>query len=334
METLSSQFSQAISNITVNGGRRGHAIAAHSEIRALLETNPLLRGFGVDTVLIGSYGRRTGIYPGKDVDVFVKLTELDTASEPSRVFEAVHAPLLAHFGEGRVTPQARSVKVSYDVKGHEFSVDAVPAVRFNGRWAIPTHDRDFWTKGPQERWVETDPELLTKLTEARNKVPLVEGDGAYVPTVKFVRQIRSHHLGDAKPGGFYFELACYWAFERGEVSGSSYAEILATSLRSIARQLASGGVLTDPVLGRPFAPAPGLGDLQSAATAFAALASQAEAALQAERCPAAAIWQRLLGANSRGNCFPLPSGCDESGRAITRVTPVGAQGAGAAGGFG
>lgn len=334
METLNEQFREAIGNITVNGEKRRHVIAAHTEMRALLETNPLLLGFGVDTVLIGSYARRTGIYPGRDVDIFVKLTELDTSAEPAKAFEAVHTPLLKHFGDERTTPQARSIKVDYSVKGHEFSADAVPAVRYGERWALPTHDRDYWTLGPQERWVETDPELLSTLTEVRNKEPQVGGDGAYVPTVKMIRQIRAHHLGDAKPGGLYFEVACYWAFEHGEARGATHAELLAATLRSVGRLLASGAVLVDPVLGRAFAPAPEPEDLARAASEFSALASQAEAALGMERCAAAAIWRRILGSNSRGECFPLPAGCDASGNPIRRVTPVAAQGARGARGFG
>lgn len=330
METLSSQFKQAITNIIVNGAKRARAIKAHTEIRALLETDPHLCDLGVDTVLIGSYARKTGIYPGRDVDVFVKLRKLDTNADPQAVFDAVCRVLAAHYGD-RVEVQHRSVKVSFD-GDDKFSVDAVPAVRFGERWALPTHDRDLWQR-PGERWIETDPERLGELTSMRNRAPTVEGDGAYVPTVKLVRQIRANHLGDQKPGGLYFELACYWACEAG-ISGSSHAEILTATLRSITGQLSSGTALLDPVLGRAFEPIPDLTQLNAAALKFGELASQAEAALSMERCPAAAIWRRILGTNDRGVCFPLPAGCDESGRTITRVSPVISQGAGAAGGFG
>lgn len=330
METLSSQFKQAITNITVNGAKRTRATKAHIEIRALLEADPYLCGLGIDTVLIGSYARQTGIYPGRDVDVFVKLKKLDTSADPQAVFDAVCRVLVAHYGD-RVETQYRSVKVSFD-GDDKFSVDAVPAVRFGERWALPTHDRDLWQR-PGERWIETDPERLGGLTSIRNRTPTVEGDGVYVPTVKLVRQIRANHLGDQKPGGLYFELACYWAFEEG-IGGTSYAEVLAGALRSIAGQLSSGAVLVDPVLGRAFEPIPDSAELSAAAVKFDELASQAEGALSMQRCPAAAIWRRILGTNDRGACFPLPAGCDESGREITRVSPVAAQGAGAAGGFG
>lgn len=155
-----------------------------------------------------------------------------------------------------------------------------------------------------------------------------------MPSVKLVRQIRSAHLGDAKPGGLYFELLCYWAFQGG-VDGDSQAEILAKTLRSIATQLGSGAVVTDPALGQPYSPAPDPAAVEAARNVFAGLAGEGEAALSAEKCPAAAAWRRILGANSRGACFPLPEGCDETGRAIaTAATAVAARGSREAGGFG
>lgn len=39
--------------------------------------------------MIGSYARNTGVYPGNDVDVFTKLTKLDTSASPTGVFELV-----------------------------------------------------------------------------------------------------------------------------------------------------------------------------------------------------------------------------------------------------
>ena len=89
MATLRNQFNQALTNIEINGKKADRARAAHREIRSVLEADDQLREWGVDTVLIGSYSRDTGIYPGKDVDVFVKLTGLDTKAMPRDVYNAV-----------------------------------------------------------------------------------------------------------------------------------------------------------------------------------------------------------------------------------------------------
>jgi hypothetical protein len=332
MTTLPSQFKQALTKITVNGTKRARAIEAHLELRTVLEANPKLRRLGLETVLIGSYARQTGIYPGRDVDVFAKLTGLDTTSNPQEVFSAVCDVLVSAFGD-RAEPQRRSIKVTFDYDGDGFAVDAVPAVRLGERWALPNHNRDVW-EDRDKRWIETDPERLAELTTARNEDPTVSGDGAYVPTVKLVRQIREANLGDEKPGGLYFEMLTYWAFEGG-VDGASQAEVLARTLRSIATQLRSGIVVTEPALGQPYSPAPESGAMEHASDAFEALAADAEAALGAEECPAAAIWRRMLGANSRGACFPLPDGCDETGRIIaTAATALAARGSREAGGFG
>jgi tRNA nucleotidyltransferase (CCA-adding enzyme) len=113
----------------VSGSKRDRAIKAHEEMRGVLEADPKLQEWGIETVLIGSYARRTGIYPDKDVDVFVKLTELTTESvQPATVYNRVRDVLRAHYGE-RAKPQARSIKVEFDFDGDGFSVDAVPAVR-------------------------------------------------------------------------------------------------------------------------------------------------------------------------------------------------------------
>src|SRR4051794_3249494 len=112
METLPTQFTGALTAIEVNGKKRDRGIAAHKEIRELLEADAELGKLGVDTILIGSYARHTGIYPGKDVDVFVKLTKLDTTADPATVFNAVKRVLTAKYGK-RAEPQRRAVKVSF-----------------------------------------------------------------------------------------------------------------------------------------------------------------------------------------------------------------------------
>ena len=330
--TLPDQFKDALSRLEL-GEKRKRAETAHKEIRELLESDERLCSWGVDTILIGSYARQTAIYPGKDVDVFTKLTKLDTSASPHTVFEAVRDVLVAKYGE-RAQPQARSIQVSFPIDGEEdFHVDVVPAVRLDSRWAIPRHDSARWdAPNVGERWVETDPEKLTELTRETNTTLEVDDQGAYVPVVKLVRQTRRHHRSNAKPGGFYFELMTYWTFA-AEIDGDSFAEIFAKTLRAIAAQLESSVPLIDPVLGRDYKPAPTDEDRAAAAATFTDLAAQAERALSLDRCPAAIVWRTSLGENARGPVFPLPPGCDAQGNAIKDVSAVAAVGSREASGF-
>jgi hypothetical protein len=333
MHALQNQFDAALTLINVADDRRQHAIDAHTEIRELLEEDEQLCAWGVDTILIGSYARHTGIHPGKDVDVFTKLASLTVDDvEPATIFEHVRDLLVEAYGD-RAKPQARSVTVNFDREGFEFSVDAVPAVHMGDRWAIPRHDTALWDD-PDERWVETDPEKLKTLTEERNTDLTVGGQGAYVPVVKLVRQARRHHRGAAKPGGFYFELMTYWAFERGEVSGTTFAEILADTLESIAAQLANGVNLTDPVLERDYMPLPEPSDRSAAAATFAELARKAREAVNEDSCcRAAALWREILGENEQDWCFPVPDGCDEQGRTLSVTGVSSSRGSREPGGF-
>lgn len=330
MRTLPEQFDGALSRIEVNGRKRARAIVAHTEIRAVLETDPVLCDWGVDTVLIGSYPRHTGIYPGKDVDVFVRLKKLDRRANPAEVYSEVSRVLVARYGE-RATPQRRSIKVSFADDG--FAVDSVPAVRSDGHWAIPSRRTERWSDPDAERWVETDPRRLAELEEAMNGALEVDGQGAFKPTVKLVRQARSHHLDERKPGGLYFELLAYRAFESGQIRGESFAEIFASTLGLIAAQLRSGDPLIEPAMERPYRPVPASEDLDHAAEVFGELAAKAQAALRIERCPAGRAWREILGQNERGWCFPLPAGCDEHGREIRSVIPAVTLGSDEAGRF-
>ena len=99
MPNLRKQFEQALTNIEVNGQKRKRAIKAHTEIRELLQQDEHLKKWGVEPLLTGSYGRGTGIYPGKDVDVFLRFTKLDTRAEPRAVFDAVWRVIVQKYGQ-------------------------------------------------------------------------------------------------------------------------------------------------------------------------------------------------------------------------------------------
>jgi hypothetical protein len=331
METLPKQFDDTLTRIEVSATKRARAIEAHLEVRAVLATSSRLVKWGIETVLIGSYARQTSIYPGRDVDIFSKLTKLETTASPSDIFSGFCEVLTNHYKE-RAEPRARSVKVKFSDDG--FSVDAVPAVKADNRWAIPAHDRGAWAERGA-RWVLTDPERLTQLVSAANKKPKVSGQGAFVPVVKLMRQAREHHRGDAKPGGLYIELAVYHTFLAG-LQAESFAELLAGTLQAVAGrlQVASVKPLIDPALGTPFTPPPDEGELAHTANTFSTLAAKAARALVVDACQAAVLWREILGRNDRGVVFPLPSGCDETGKAIQSVTANRGRGSDEARGFG
>ena len=240
MSNLRKQFEQALTLIEVKDQKRERAIKAHTEIRELLQQDEQLKEWGIEPLLTGSYGRQTGIYPGKDVDVFLRFTELDTRAEPKAVYDAVWCVLVHKYGQygqgdGRAQQQARSVKVLFpdrdDTSGAhgDFSVDAVPAVCDGTLWAIPTKDQNLWAGG-NGRWITTGAVRFGKLSEELNQAatsPMVGERHAYKPIVKLVRQIREAHLGDKRPGGLYLEFATYEIWSSRLVTGSEWDALLA-----------------------------------------------------------------------------------------------------------
>ena len=345
MEILGDQFENAVSNASISGEKRQRAIAAHTEVRGLLEADSGLEEWGIDTILIGSYARETGRYPGKDVDVFLRFKALSTFSNPTTIYDRVARVLIAHYGlveqGGRVTLQARSAKIDFAAPGAQadlaFSVDAVPAVPWGEHWGIPNRDRDSWSE-PSTRWVKTSPVLFGAETDAVStsaSSPTVGARNAYKPVVRLLRQVRHTHLADAKPGGLYVEIAAYYAWKAGRVVGDSWAELLADSLREVAVEFerAATAGLSDPILGTPLRPALSEVQWQIASERFALLASRAEQALRADACAAAAIWREILGSNDRGPVLPLPPGCGADGRPILGVAAVSVTGPARARGF-
>ena len=111
------------------------------------------------------------------MDVFLRFTKLNTRSAPRTVFDAVWKVIVREYGQfgqggGRAQQQARSVKVLFPdhgrASGGDFSVDAVPAVRNGGLWAIPTKDQNRWVEG-EGRWVTTGAVLFGELSTELNQ---------------------------------------------------------------------------------------------------------------------------------------------------------------------
>lgn len=348
METLGSEFEQAVRNVTISGRKRDRAIAAHKEVRELLEADPELCEWGIDTILIGSYARQTARYPGKDVDVFLRFTGLSVRHDPAKIYSAVERVLEARYGlkdedpNGRVIRQARSLNIEFPdpedpLSDESFSIDAVPAVPWEENWAIPNHNRDLWSSD-EKRWIKTNPVKFasdTSTLSTASTSPTVGGVNAYRPIVRLLRQVRHEHVGKERPGGLFTEVAAYYAWNDSLVSGTTWAELLTSTMEQVARQFegASENGLPDPVLGTPMKPALEAWQWTLAAQTFDRLASRAREAMDADRCMAAKIWREILGENDRGPILPLPEGCDAAGYPIVGVSAVAAVGSNQPRGF-
>lgn len=333
METLDSQFADAVRNVSI-GTKADRVQAAHNEVRALLHADETLNEWGINSILIGSYGRGTSRFPAKDVDVFLRFENLTVRHDPLKVYDAVEAVLVERYGlkeeGGRVKRQARSLNVDFSdsrlPETEGFSVDAVPAVVWGDHWGIPNKNREMWNT-EERRWILTNPVLFAEYTNAlavSADSPTVGGANAYRPVVRLLRQVRHTHLGSSRPGGLAVEVACYHAWNAGRVSGTSYAELVTGTFAAVADEFTTAAEkgLTDPALGTPMNPDLDSWQWSSAADLFSSLALKAREAMAADRCMAAKMWREILGENERGPVLSLPDGCSASGLPLSGFSAV------------
>ncbi len=313
MADLIVQFAKAKSNVEASEEDKSNAAEAHKAVRACLEHEETLRSYGIDTVLIGSYKRHVAIRQVKDVDVLSKLPQLPADVEPRTLLDYFLKVLKNAYGSDRVEAQSRSVKIEFP--DFDLAVDVVPARPCQSSNYIEIPDR-------VEGWQETNPERLTELTTAMNN----SYDDEYVPLVKLIRQTRRHNL-NKRPGGFYFEILTYHAAANG-LDRRSTGALFTSALRDIAEQLrlaAAGHEVQDPTM-------PGASisirvtdvQMQTAVTKFTDLASKAEAALEADICPAAKAFQKIFGRNDDNELvFEMPAACNEDGtsKSLIAISP-------------
>lgn len=305
MATLPSQFTKAKSNIEPDKADKENAAKAHADVRERLEADLTLSEYGIDTVLIGSYKRQVSIKRVKDVDVLSKLLDLPADIEVDKLMEhlisVLHDAYDVDDQERRVHPQDSSVKI--DFPDYDLHVDVVPARLAGDYLEIP--DRDG-------RWMETNPEELTSLSSKMND----RYDADYVPVVKLIRQARRANVGK-RPGGLFFEILSYHAFDAG-LDDSSTAALFTGALRSIATQLEGvvlGNEVEDPTRpGKVISIRVTDAQMKSAASTFADLATRAEQALDDETCPAAKVFRGILGSVEDGDAvFEMPATCNDDG---------------------
>lgn len=310
MATLPSYFVQALGTIEP-GADADNGKKAHAEVSAALKAAAPLARLGINPILIGSYAREVSTRRVKDVDVFGRLQDADQGLRPGRAIDLFEDALAGSFGDERVERQARSIKVNFG--DYDLSVDAVPARPKGDHWEIPKKtDQDN-----RASWIETNPTRFTELSTETNKKYTLNGKGIYVPVVKLVRQVRRAWLGD-QPGGLFFEILTYWAFNDGKLEAPSHAGYLVAVLDYIEKELpvvAADG-LRDPTLDGKVIETRATGrDFDDAIRKMTKAARLARTALAEEDdCKAALAWQQLLGENTEDETvFPMPEYCNPDG---------------------
>lgn len=332
MAHLRNQFAEALHNIEPEDEDKANASNAHKAVREVLEADPTLKSYGIDTVLIGSYKRNVSIKRMKDVDVLSRLPDIPGEVTSKEILDHFFKVLNEAFGrddEGRLRTkrQARSLRVNFPEE--DLYIDAVPA--------RPHSDGETWEipqKGNENAWVQTNPERLSELSSEMN----AEYDEHYVPTVKLLRQTRRTKRGRSKPGGFFIEAATYHAFAAGAV-GDDTAERYTSALRGVRNIIDDfvfrGVGLVDPTLpGQNIVIAATDDELSELQVAFGEAATTAESALDDEDEGRAALkFRSLLGKDDDGQwIFPMPPGYDDDGKKRSdlftpgdRVVPAGRQ---------
>lgn len=322
MAHLNPQFTTALNSIEP-GDDKTNAPEAHKLVRAALAADPKLAGYGINSILIGSYKRKVSIRRVKDVDVFCRLDSLPAGVTSAEILNSFFEVLHTEFGKDedgrrRVSRQSRSLKIAFPE--FDLDVDAVPArpSTSGGMWEIPQ-------RGSDDEWVETNPEAMSELTIAMND----EHSGFYVPTVKLLRQTRRSLLNGAKPGGFFIEVATYQAFASGDVTGKTQAEYYVSALIAVSKLLTSFVkdqiALVDPTRdGETISVRADDDELANLDREFARAGDTAASALAEEHMgKAAVLYRSLLGKNGDGDTvFPMPPGFKDDGtRNESRATP-------------
>lgn len=334
MGHLPTSFKTALSRIEPRDDAQ-NAQCAHKQVAEVLEADGRLKRLGIRTFLIGSYGRQVSIKRIKDVDVFVRLPKATSTLRPGDVLDHV-AKLLEGAFPGRVKRQHRSVLVKFP--DYDLSVDVViarPCVDHpDDHWQIPEKIED----DGRASWVETNPIKMGELTTEANKSFLLSPDdedsGVYVPMVKLVRQVRRTWVDD-QPGGYYFEVLTYHAFQDLQPDERTVAAYLTAILGKIAEELpecAAEGPADPTLEDRTIKTKATAEQIEAAAQAIAQAAALAKEALDEEDvCKSAALWRELLGKTQNTDepeeVFPMPDYCNPDGstRASSRSVVKGAR---------
>ena len=86
--------------------------------------------------LIGSYSRRTGIYPGNDVDVFARMDNLDTSYNPQTVYSRLQHVLVQHYGHADEGVREREKAPSVNMERTTGPLCPVPLLPDHSIWYL------------------------------------------------------------------------------------------------------------------------------------------------------------------------------------------------------
>jgi hypothetical protein len=319
MAELVTEFNDACSRVEPAEADVTNAAGAHRQVRECLEQDETLKGYGIDTILIGSYSRSVSIRRVKDVDVFSKLPDLDPTVTSTAILDLFDETLSQEF-PNRIERQDRSIKVDFPDFG--LHVDAVPARPAGDYWEIPDRISED-DPDSKDNWQQTNPEGLgDKSTEMNDKDHF---NRKYVPVVKLIRQTRRSNLG-RRPGGLFFEVLTYHAFAgfSDDMRDKGKQRLYVAALRSVATQLAefaAGGDISDPSMpGESVTIRASEAEIAAAVTRFTTLADDAEEALNADPCPAAKTFHDMFGKNADDETvFKLPDYCNADGTKRTDI---------------
>ena len=202
-------FGVFLENISLPESQLAAAQRSNAALREFLNRDAYFGSLTLDTFLNGSYARRTGIRPIKDVDIIVVVDAAWIQDDPSRAMEALRRKLAQRYPDWRTRRQRRAVKVTLS----DIDLDVVLAVAPNGLdQSLRIPDREL------RRWIETDPKRQLKLTGILG----ARTGGNYPRLVRLFKSwARARVAALDRPSSFVLECAVYHvlAAQPGQFSG-------------------------------------------------------------------------------------------------------------------
>jgi hypothetical protein len=234
--TLPKHFDLLLSSIEPEDARAESAALLPWQVRDYLKDCELITTVAPHSRLAGSYARHTATKKIKDVDIILLVSEAYRDEDPEVVLDALYSALgglaeaLGDTGEIVVRRhQRRFIQVHLDQ--HDFNMDVVPAVAFNGiDMPLEIPDKD-WSK-----WVKTDPLGYADCLSALNAG---HGDKV-VPLIKLWKHWRDVQMVYRRPKSYWLECMVYHQVNGGAIvtDGRSYADMFRDLLATLCDEYA------------------------------------------------------------------------------------------------